>query len=76
MRATLTNERNGKQTHVHLRAPSIAGGIWIMSERARRAAFKRIGADWQDTNAGVVSSHTARAVDADGYHTFTIYTKA
>jgi hypothetical protein len=73
--ATLTNTRNGKKTNVRLRAPSIHGGIWIMSERARRAAFKRIDADWTDTNAGVVSTHTARAVDQDGFHTFTIHTE-
>ena len=73
IKATFTNSRNGQNTGVVLRAPAIHGGIWIMSERARRAAFKRIGADWTDTNAGVTSDRTARAVDADGWHTFTVY---
>lgn len=75
IKATLTNTRNGQKTGVNLSPPNVHGGIWIMSERVRRAAFKRIGADWTDTNAGVVSSHTARAVDTNGWHTFTVYTE-
>lgn len=74
--ATLTNSRNGKQTVMRARPPSVNGGIWIVSERARRAAFKRIDADWMDTNAGITASATLRAVDENGHHTFTIYTES
>lgn len=72
--ATLKNNRNGQTTAVRLRPPFINAGMWIMSERARRAAFNRIGADWQDTNSGVTASHTIRAVDDTGYHSYTIWT--
>lgn len=73
--AILTNVRNNKTTTVKLNGPHIYGGMWTISERARRDAFKRIDADWRDTNAGVVSDRTVRAIDRNGYGTFTIWTE-
>lgn len=73
IKATFTNKNNGQKTNVYLRTPMVVGGMWTISEGARRAAFKRIGADWDDHNPGVVSTATARAVDSSGWNTFTIY---
>jgi len=73
IKCTLTNRGNGQRTTVQLHQPAVPGGIWTITERARRAAFKRIGADHTDTNAGVTSSQTVRAYDGNGWHTFTIY---
>lgn len=72
---TLTCERTGKSAKVIARPPNILGGIWIISERARRAACARMDADWRDTNPKITGTATVRAIDIDGYHTFTIYTK-
>lgn len=69
-------ERTAKTTTVRARPPNILGGIWVISERARRAACKRIGADWSDPNPQIHSSATVRAVDTDGWHTFTFYPAA
>ncbi|MGQ0595865.1 hypothetical protein [Aquabacterium sp.] len=69
----LTNQRTGAKTTVKARRPNHYAGIWSITERTRRDAFKRIGADWRDPNPGVASSSTIRAVDADGWHTFTLY---
>jgi hypothetical protein len=73
--AILTNVRNNKTTTVKLNEPRICGGVWTISERARRDAFKRLDADWRDTNAGVMSDRTVRAVDKNGWPTFTIFTE-
>lgn len=63
-RALLTNRDNGKQTRVVLRG--IAGN-WTCSERARRAAFVRIGADPQaGANDPIIIDHTVRFVDSRG----------
>jgi hypothetical protein len=69
----LESTRTGEATTVRARPPNINGGIWVISERARRAACARIGADWRDTNPGIRSSATIRAIDANGWHTFTLY---
>lgn len=72
---TLTCERTGKTARIIARPPNILGGIWIISERARREACKRMGADWDDPNPKITGTATVRAVDRNGYHTFTIYPK-
>lgn len=73
--AKLTNTRNGRTTTVRILPPSFHGGMWHMSERARRSSFARIGAEWEDPNAGVISDKTIRAVDTNGWHTYTIWTQ-
>lgn len=65
--------RTARTTTVRARPPAISAGMWVISERARRAACKRLGADWSDPNPKIHSSATVRAVDKNGYHTFTIY---
>ena len=72
--ATVKNPNNGKQTRIRLRAPNLAGGIWVCNERARQDAFRRIGCDTSAlANPRVESSHTFRAIDFDGWHTYTLY---
>lgn len=76
LRVTLTNTNTDTDAHVWARMPSILGGSWIISERARRAACKRLGVDWSDPNPPVTTSATVRAVDRNGWHTFTFWVRA
>lgn len=62
--ATLTNRDNGKQTRVAIRG---GVGLWTCTERARRAAFLRIGADPQSgANDPIITDHTVRFLDPHG----------
>lgn len=71
--ATLTNS-HGQTTRLRLRAPNIAGGIWVCNERSRMDAFRRLGLETSPlANPTVHTSHTFRAVDWDGWHTYTLY---
>lgn len=77
MTVKLTNTRNGKTCSVVARPPWRVDGQWCISERQRTDAWKKLGADTDDTNAGVVSyGQPLRVTDANGWHTFTIWEKA
>lgn len=75
--ATIKNHQNGKTTTVHINAPLVHGGMWTISERARRAAFKRIGMDWRGPiHPSITADRTIRSIDKNGYGVHTTYARA
>ena len=71
---TLRAPATSKSTTVRARPPNIHGGVWVISERARRAAFRRIGVETDPgANPTIETTATIRAIDADGWHTYTLW---
>jgi len=72
---TLRAPATGKSTTVRARPSSgLTAGTWVISERARRAAFRRIGVETDPgANPTIETTATIRAIDADGWHTYTLW---
>lgn len=75
MRLKVTLTRGDNTATVHARAPNIHGGVWVISERSRRRAFCALGLDPDPltNHPGLVSSATIRAIDTNGWHTYTVW---
>jgi hypothetical protein len=72
-RLAVTLTRGNRSCEVIARMPLVKGGLWVINEAARREAFRKLGAVWDDPNAGVTSAITLRCVDRSGWHTYTLY---
>ncbi len=69
--AILTNRDNGRQTRIGVRRRD---GQAYVYERARRAAFQRIGADTDPgANPPIITSVSFAAMDSSGFRTYSLW---